>query len=68
MTRSRLARLWIVDGVMRGKYMSKSKFLSAAKGGFGFVSVVPCAWVKSGRTDGRTEEGLGVMTREEPTE
>lgn len=23
---------------MRGKYMSKSKFLSAAKGGFGFVS------------------------------
>jgi len=26
------------DGVLRGKYMSKNKFLSAAKGGFGFVS------------------------------
>lgn len=25
------------DGVLRGKYMSKKKFLSAAKGGFGFV-------------------------------
>ncbi|KAL7411214.1 hypothetical protein BDY24DRAFT_397080 [Mrakia frigida] len=28
------------DGVLRGKYMSKSKFLSAAKGGFGFCSVI----------------------------
>jgi len=29
-----------VDGVLRGKFMSKSKFLSVAKGGFGFCSVI----------------------------
>jgi glutamine synthetase len=29
-----------VDGVMRGKYMSRDKFLSALKGGFGFCDVV----------------------------
>jgi glutamine synthetase len=30
-----------VDGVLRGKIMSKNKFLSIAKGdGFGFASVV----------------------------
>lgn len=29
-----------VDGILRGKYMSKDKFLSAASGGFGFCSVV----------------------------
>ncbi len=28
-----------VDGILRGKFMSKSKFLSAAKNGFGFCSV-----------------------------
>src|SRR5438270_3631014 len=29
-----------VDGVMRGKYMDKEKFLSAAEGGFGICNVV----------------------------
>ncbi len=29
-----------IDGVMRGKYMSKSKFFSALGGGFGFCDVV----------------------------
>ncbi|GAA5921321.1 hypothetical protein JCM3775_002990 [Rhodotorula graminis] len=29
-----------IDGVMRGKIMAKNKFLSAAKDGFGFCSVV----------------------------
>ncbi len=29
-----------VDGVMRGKYMAKQKFLSALDGGFGFCDVV----------------------------
>ena len=29
-----------VDGVLRGKLMAKKKFLSIAKGGFGFCSVV----------------------------
>jgi len=29
-----------VDGVLRGKIMSKDKFIGAAKGGFGFCSVV----------------------------
>ncbi|KAG8878364.1 hypothetical protein FRB97_002578 [Tulasnella sp. 331] len=29
-----------IDGVFRGKYMSKDKFLGAANGGFGFCSVV----------------------------
>ncbi|RCK51183.1 glutamine synthetase [Thalassospira profundimaris] len=29
-----------VDGIMRGKYMHKDKFLSALKGGFGFCDVV----------------------------
>jgi glutamine synthetase len=29
-----------VDGVMRGKYMSRKKFLSALDGGFGFCDVV----------------------------
>ncbi|MEA3202033.1 MAG: glutamine synthetase [Thermoplasmata archaeon] len=29
-----------VDGVLRGKYMDKEKFLSAAKSGFGFCNVV----------------------------
>ncbi|MBI3503225.1 MAG: glutamine synthetase [Proteobacteria bacterium] len=29
-----------VDGVMRGKYMSREKFLSALTGGFGFCDVV----------------------------
>ena len=29
-----------VDGVLRGKYMHKDKFLSALKGGFGFCNVV----------------------------
>lgn len=29
-----------VDGIMRGKYMSREKFLSALKGGFGFCDVV----------------------------
>lgn len=29
-----------IDGILRGKYMQKEKFLSAAKGGFGFCSVV----------------------------
>ncbi|KAG8898008.1 hypothetical protein FRB99_007724 [Tulasnella sp. 403] len=29
-----------IDGVFRGKYMSKSKFMSAAKNGFGFCSVI----------------------------
>src|SRR5688500_17857170 len=29
-----------VDGVLRGKYMSKEKFLSALDGGFGFCDVV----------------------------
>ncbi|CED85477.1 glutamine synthetase guanido kinase [Phaffia rhodozyma] len=29
-----------VDGVLRGKYMSKSKFLSAVKSDFGFCSVI----------------------------
>ncbi|KAG8996930.1 hypothetical protein FRB94_011029 [Tulasnella sp. JGI-2019a] len=29
-----------IDGVLRGKYMSKEKFLGAADGGFGFCSVV----------------------------
>ena len=28
------------DGIMRGKYMSRSKFLSALEGGFGFCDVV----------------------------
>lgn len=36
-----LAHLYPVDGVLRGKYMSKNKFLSAAKSGFGFVSCSP---------------------------
>src|SRR5581483_6654427 len=29
-----------VDGVLRGKFMDKEKFLSAAEGGFGFCNVV----------------------------
>ena len=29
-----------VDGILRGKYMSKSKFLSALDGGFGFCDVI----------------------------
>ncbi|MBL0931681.1 MAG: glutamine synthetase, partial [Alphaproteobacteria bacterium] len=29
-----------VDGIMRGKYMSREKFLSALKSGFGFCDVV----------------------------
>jgi len=29
-----------LDGVLRGKYLHKDKFLSAAKGGFGFCNVV----------------------------
>ncbi len=29
-----------MDGVLRGKYMSKAKFLSALEGGFGFCDVV----------------------------
>ncbi|MCO4762378.1 MAG: glutamine synthetase [Myxococcales bacterium] len=29
-----------VDGIMRGKYMSKDKFLSSLEGGFGFCDVV----------------------------
>lgn len=29
-----------IDGILRGKYLSVDKFLSAAKGGFGFCSVV----------------------------
>jgi len=29
-----------IDGIMRGKYMSKSKFFSALDGGFGFCDVV----------------------------
>ena len=29
-----------IDGVLRGKYMHKDKFLSAAEGGFGFCDVV----------------------------
>ncbi len=32
--------LFDVDGVMRGKYMSREKFLSALGGGFGFCDVV----------------------------
>ena len=29
-----------VDGVLRGKYIHKDKFLSAVDGGFGFCNVV----------------------------
>jgi glutamine synthetase len=29
-----------IDGILRGKYMSKDKFLSALEGGFGFCDVV----------------------------
>ena len=29
-----------IDGVLRGKYLAKEKFLSAAKGGMGFCNVV----------------------------
>lgn len=29
-----------IDGILRGKYMSKAKFLSALEGGFGFCDVV----------------------------
>jgi glutamine synthetase len=29
-----------IDGVLRGKYLAKEKFLAAAKGGFGFCNVV----------------------------
>ena len=29
-----------IDGVLRGKYIHKSKFLSAAESGFGFCNVV----------------------------
>ena len=29
-----------IDGVMRGKYVSKDKFFSALEGGFGFCDVV----------------------------
>src|SRR3954469_11723850 len=29
-----------IDGILRGKYMSKEKFLSALDGGFGFCDVV----------------------------
>lgn len=29
-----------IDGVLRGKYMHKDKFLSAAEGGFGFCNVI----------------------------
>jgi glutamine synthetase len=32
--------LFDVDGVMRGKYISREKFLSALEGGFGFCDVV----------------------------
>ncbi len=32
--------LFDVDGVMRGKYMHRDKFLSALEGGFGFCDVV----------------------------
>ena len=33
-----------IDGVMRGKYMSRAKFLSALKKGFGFCDVV-LGWI-----------------------
>src|SRR6478736_1565448 len=29
-----------IDGILRGKYMSKEKFLSSLEGGFGFCDVV----------------------------
>src|SRR6187549_3428076 len=29
-----------IDGILRGKYMSREKFLSALEGGFGFCDVV----------------------------
>ena len=29
-----------VDGIMRGKYVERSKFLSSAKSGFGFCDVI----------------------------
>jgi len=29
-----------IDGILRGKYVHKEKFLSAAQGGFGFCNVV----------------------------
>src|SRR5258705_7018217 len=29
-----------IDGILRGKYMHKDKFASAAEGGFGFCDVV----------------------------
>ena len=29
-----------LDGILRGKYLHKAKFLSAAEGGFGFCNVV----------------------------
>ena len=32
--------LFDIDGVMRGKYMSKAKFFSALDNGFGFCDVV----------------------------
>ena len=32
--------LFDTDGVMRGKYVSRDKFISALKGGFGFCDVV----------------------------
>ncbi len=32
--------LFDIDGVMRGKYMQRDKFLSALDGGFGFCDVV----------------------------
>ena len=32
--------LFDMDGVLRGKYMSKAKFTSALEGGFGFCDVV----------------------------
>lgn len=60
-----------VDGVCRGKYMSKQKFLSAAKSGFGFVSV-PLSEVLRGRLwkfvtilrgQGRVALGWDSMTR-----
>src|SRR5271170_6155803 len=29
-----------IDGILRGKYLHKDKFLSAAEGGFGFCNVI----------------------------
>lgn len=55
-----------MDGIMRGKYMSRDKFLSALDGGFGFCEVV-LGWDSNDQTyDNTTVTGWHTGYRDAP--